>query len=131
MSKCIIAGSRAFPHLDIKEYSDWTNDVKHASVYNALDQAVKDSGFTITSVISGTAWGMDRLGEQWAKRAGVPVTRKPADWSRFGKRAGFVRNKQMAETADCLICIHCDSNGAKHMIEEMKKLGKPVYEVKL
>ena len=34
--------------------------------------------FPITTVISGTADGADRLGEKWAESRGIPVERYPA-----------------------------------------------------
>jgi hypothetical protein len=45
----------------------------------------------VTKVVSGTP-GVDALGEQWAERHGIPVTRFPADWKRYGRRAGPTRN---------------------------------------
>jgi hypothetical protein len=97
--KVIIAGSRSVKRLE---------DVA---------QAVKESGFTITTVISGTAAGADRLGEEWARDKGIPVERFPADWEKHGKKAGFIRNVQMAETAAALIAIwDGKAKGTAHMI---------------
>lgn len=111
--KVIIAGSRSLaghPHL--------------------VGRAVQESGFAdITEVVSGTARGIDQLGEEWAKLNGKKVTRFPADWKRLGKQAGFARNRQMAEYADALIAIWDGySHGTKHMIQVMKEThGKPVF----
>jgi len=35
-------------------------------------------------VVSGGARGIDTLGEIWAQSQGIPVTRFPADWARYG-----------------------------------------------
>ena len=43
-------------------------------------------------IISGTARGADKLGEQYAKIAGYELSKFPADWGKLGKRAGYVRN---------------------------------------
>ena len=50
-------------------------------------------------IISGTANGADKFGEKFAQDYKLKVKRFPADWDEFGKRAGYVRNAQMAEYA--------------------------------
>jgi hypothetical protein len=73
----------------------------------------------ISVVISGTARGVDSYGERWASEKGIPVERYPADWEQYGKRAGYLRNVQMAENADALILIWTGdaekSRGSAHM----------------
>lgn len=39
------------------------------------------------------------MGENFAKTYNIPVKRFPADWKLYGKNAGNVRNRQMAEYA--------------------------------
>ena len=46
----------------------------------------------------------------------------PAQWKKFGKRAGYRRNEQMAEVADALIAFwDGSSRGTKHMIDIMNE----------
>ena len=80
-----------------------------------------------TEIVSGCAKGVDTIGEFIAEAIGVPVKKFPADWKTHGKAAGPIRNKQMAEYADAAIVIHNGSRGSLNMIEQMKKLNKPVY----
>lgn len=77
--KCIIAGSRT-----IKDYG---------LVIDAIDE----SGFEIDEVVSGTADGVDKLGERWAMDEAVHVQRFPADWKKHGRKAGMLRNEEMIE----------------------------------
>ena len=84
-----------------------------------------------TEIVSGCAKGVDTIGEFIAESIGIPVKKFPADWKTHGKAAGPIRNKQMAEYADAAIVIHNGSRGSLNMIEQMKKLNKPVYEVKI
>ncbi len=101
--KLIIAGSRGF------------NDV--VTFARVLEFITKDMGNDIT-VISGTARGADQLGEQWAKGRGLPVIRMPADWDRYGRKAGFLRNEEMAKIATHCVCFwDGKSPGTKHMID--------------
>jgi hypothetical protein len=108
--RVIIAGPRDF--VDAKE----------------LKRAIKKSNFDITQVISGGALGVDRMGEEWANKKGIPLIIFPAQWEFFGKSAGHKRNKLMAEYAEALIAISIkDSSGTTNMIQTMKKEKKPVY----
>lgn len=81
----------------------------------------------VTEVVSGTARGYDRVGEQLALRNGVPVKRMPAVWERYGKSAGMKRNVEMGEYADALLAFwNGKSSGTRFMIEWMQKNNKPV-----
>ena len=96
----------------------------------AIDSGIRalqwELGSTVTEIVSGTAIGIDRMGEEWAIKNDVPVHRMPADWDHLGKRAGYVRNARMAEYADALLAIwDGESNGTRMMIAEMRRLQKP------
>ena len=108
--RVIIAGSRQF------------DNPAHIKL---IDEAVERSGWReeITKVFSGTAKGIDRLGERWALDNHLPVQRFYPDWKRFGgKLAPLVRNELMAANADALICIwDARSRGTLHMIETARK----------
>jgi len=90
--------------------------------------AVEACGWTPTVVISGTARGADQIGETLAAISGWPVQRFPADWDKYGKRAGYLRNEEMARNADALVAIwDGKSNGTKHMINIATRAGLRVY----
>jgi len=114
--RVVIAGSR-----------DLTN-------YHMVEEAVRLSGFTITTVISGTAGGVDQLGELWAQRNGVPVERFPAEWKRYGRSAGYRRNEAMVAAAaqapegGAVIAVwNCASRGTKHTIDIARKRGVALF----
>jgi hypothetical protein len=94
-----------------------------------LKEALAHSGWQITEVVCGKARGVDTLGEAWAKDKGIPVRYFPADWSGLGKRAGFVRNAQMAEYAEALVLVWdgC-SRGSASMLELAKRKGLRIFE---
>ena len=58
-----------------------------------------------SAVVSGTAKGADAFGEAWARDCGIQILQFPANWKKFGKRAGPLRNEEMADNADGLIAI--------------------------
>lgn len=96
--------------------------------YAAIEAAVTASGFTITQVVSGCARGVDRLGEQWGYAHDVPIARFPADWKRYGRQAGPLRNNEMAVYADALIAVwDGESIGTKHMISAAHARGLQVF----
>ena len=108
--KVIIAGSREGFSLE--------------GVYKAWDQ----SGLGMSEVVSGTARGVDRLGEEFATKEGIKITRFPANWDSFGKSAGYRRNAEMATYADALIALwDGHSRGTKHMIDLATKEGLVVF----
>jgi hypothetical protein len=93
-----------------------------------LVKAIKQSGFDVTEVVSGTAHGVDKMGEAWALANGVALKEMPADWSKHDKSAGPIRNKQMAEYADAAIILwDGKSRGTLNMIKNMSALDKPYF----
>ena len=78
----------------------------------------------ITEVVSGTARGVDKLGEQYANNHNIPVKLFPANWDYYGKSAGYKRNEEMADYADQLIAFwDGNSRGTEHMIRIAQKKG--------
>jgi hypothetical protein len=100
------------------------------TAFGVVERAILSSPFSgkITEVISGTACGVDRLGERWAKENNIPIKLFPANWSEHGKGAGRLRNSEMAMYADALIAVwDGESRGTRNMIEAMQRLGKPRF----
>ena len=56
----------------------------------------------ITEVVSRGAKGVGAAGERWGKSRGIPVKVFKADWARYRRGAGLIRNRQMAEYADAV-----------------------------
>ena len=69
-------------------------------------------------IVCGKANGADVLGAQYGKNMGYSIKYFPANWSIYGKSAGYRRNEQMADYADACICFwDRKSKGTKHMID--------------
>ena len=117
--RIIIAGSRNF-----NNYSLLTS-----AMYNLLVNEMI-SGVEV-EIVSGTAKGADQLGERFAKDHNYPIKKFPADWNTHGKKAGYLRNKQMAEYADMLVAFwDGESKGTKNMIDLAEKNGLIVEVVR-
>jgi len=107
--KVIIAGSRGFSNYKLLR----------EQCNKFLREKRKTSNII---VVSGNARGADTLGEKYAQDEGFTLEIYPAQWKKFGKRAGYRRNEQMAEVADALIAFwDGSSKGTKHMIDIMNE----------
>jgi len=87
-----------------------------------------------TIIISGGAPGADRLGARYGYARGFMVVEMPAAWradGHYNPRAGLERNKEMAQYGDALVAFNMGTPGTSHMVRTMRRLGKPVHEVKV
>ena len=111
--KVIVAGGRDFKNYKLLKCT--------------LDNFQQEYG-NIAEVISGTAIGVDKLGEQYANENNIPIKRFVPDWKGLGKKAGHVRNRQMGDYAkehNGMLVAFWDkqSKGTKGMIEYANKIG--------
>lgn len=118
MIKVIIAGTR-----DFNDYAFLKKNVDY------FLQGINPNNEEI-EIVSGNARGADKLGERYAKEHNLPVKLFPANWNKYGKRAGYLRNQEMADYADVLIAFWDEkSKGTKHMIDIAKKQDLTVIVV--
>jgi hypothetical protein len=116
MVKVIVAGGR-----DFKDYN---------LLKSKLDLLLSNITEPI-EIVSGAANGADKLGEKYAKDQGLSLKQFPANWNKFNKSAGYIRNKEMAEYATHCVCFwDGKSKGTKHMIDLAKELNLKVRVVK-
>jgi len=72
----------------------WWRD---ATMIYILLHALEMTGHAPEVVIEGEAQGADALARHAAEDLGIPVLPFPADWSRYGRRAGPIRNQEMID----------------------------------
>jgi dissimilatory sulfite reductase (desulfoviridin) alpha/beta subunit len=115
--KVIIAGSRGFSNYKLLK--------------EACDKYLREKKKTHNViVVSGHARGADTLGEKYASDEDLDLEIYPADWKKYGKSAGFMRNEQMADIADAVIAFwNGESHGTKHMIDIAEEKGLNVKVV--
>ena len=119
--RVIIAGGR-----------DYTDHVTLTERCDELLVAKIDDGYII-EVVSGAAAGADTLGELYGEKRDYFIKRMPANWSRYGKSAGYKRNVEMAEYADALIAFwngNTQRSGTNHMINIAKDRELPTRIVR-
>lgn len=97
-----------------------------AHVDGKLDQVIAHLVGEVI-VVSGGCQGADRLAQEYAKNRGLRFEEYPADWAKYGKRAGYVRNKAMAEIGDILVAFP-GGRGTQMMIRLANEHGLIVHE---
>ena len=110
--KVIVAGGRDF----IECFEDRAN----------LRAALLKLG--ATEVVCGMARGADMFGCSVAREMGLPIAEFSADWDRFGRRAGMIRNAEMASYADALIAFP-GGQGTLNMVAEADRRGLPIVKI--
>ena len=116
MVRVIVAGSRTFDNFSLME-----KELMRYFKKNGLHRADVE-------IISGTANGADKLGEHFAEKYGLKLSKFPADWDTHGKAAGFIRNEEIAkysiedDNKGVLFAFWNNvSKGTKNMIDLAKK----------
>jgi len=100
--------------------------------YNVVKDILDSFPYTIGEVVCGCAKGVDLLGETWAIENKIDVEYFQADWSTYGRSAGPIRNRQMADYADALVLIwDGKSKGSANMLAEANKKNLIVVEIVL
>src|SRR5882672_9623290 len=73
-------------------------------VFDALDRLHRLHGVDFL-IEGGHRNGADWLARQWRSQRGVSGDTYPADWNRYGRAAGPIRNRSMAENGDADGCV--------------------------
>lgn len=113
LHRLIVAGSRGFDdYAFLEKYL-----LYYVQLYDLTESEIE--------IVSGGARGADRLGEKFAREYGCKLTVMHADWDLHAKKAGFIRNTEMAEyvkeNGGCIVFWDGVSSGTKHMIDIAKR----------
>lgn len=84
-----------------------------------------------TIIIHGDCRGADKIAGYLAKKYGFEVIAFPADWDKYGKAAGPIRNRQMLIEGkpNLVVAFHNDiekSRGTANMVTQAKEMNVPV-----
>lgn len=86
----------------------------------------RENLFIFDEIISGGAIGADSLGAKFADDYGIKKTIFLPDWEKHGKKAGFVRNRDIIENSDFVLAFWDGlSKGSANSLSIAKKLKKP------
>jgi hypothetical protein len=90
-------------------------------------QEVLSAHPTISAVVSGGARGADAMSERIASEFGLTHQHFRADWGRYGRGAGPIRNQQIIDAADLIVAFPLGkSSGTYNAITKAEKANKRV-----
>lgn len=120
-----VVGSRGWAPAGRPQNPDESNTA--FAVFELVLQTMLQPGDT---VISGGARGPDSWAILVAKRLNHPTEEIPADWDKFGRAAGMLRNTQVVERADWVIAFwDGKSRGTRDTIGKAHAAGRRVTVV--
>lgn len=142
--KLLVCGGRRFGDIperrnnsDLIEYERKVREYKfiHKKIEEALEwNSTEEVGSWLppngTMIISGAATGADRASIDWAVVHWCPFKEYFADWKRWGRKAGILRNIEMLDQGEPdKVLAFPGGNGTAHMVRIAKEAGVPVTEV--
>lgn len=80
----------------------------------------------LTLLLYGDAPGADTLAGDWGWFMGIPVHAEPAEWTKYGKPAGPIRNAKMLAMQPDLVVAFPGNDGTKDCVRQAKRAGLPV-----
>lgn len=81
----------------------------------------------IDAVVVGDAQGADALAVEWARMHGVPLFHFFAEWSKYGKRAGPLRNSIAVRVGQPThAVVFPGGKGTADMVERLNVAGVPM-----
>ncbi len=102
----------------------------YARLELALDKLILMFPGKEVVIVSGGANGADSLAEQYASIRGYKTEIFEADWTTYGKAAGFKRNGQIVEGADFLVAFwNGSSRGTNNVVNKATTAMKPVLVI--
>lgn len=107
--KLAIVGSRSFNDYDLMS--------------KTIESLVSINN--IECIISGGASGADSLAETFAKLNGIELIVYQAEWDKYGKSAGMIRNADIVNASDGVIAFWDGfSKGTANSISKAEKTNK-------
>ena len=111
--KLAIVGSRTF-----NDYELFCKEIDKLQIFYQID-----------TIISGGAIGADSLAKFYANEHNISLIEYRADWKKYGKSAGMIRNQTIINESDFVIAFWDGvSRGTKNSIRKAKKCEK-LYKI--
>lgn len=115
MTRVIVTGSR-----------EWTASFKMRAVLRELAKVYGSN----TVIVHGNARGADQMAARYAPGFGLKTESHPAEWEKYGRAAGPIRNQCMVELgADFALAFfvcRLPCVGTRHCVELLQKAEIPV-----
>ena len=120
--KLLICGSRG-----------WKDAQAIDAIVAGYDVLAEGRGEDLVVIHGACPSGADALADRIAKQWGIKRIPEPADWDRYGKAAGPIRNQKMLDEykPDVVYAFRSTgkSNGTDDMVDRARKAGVRTYIV--
>lgn len=113
ITRVLVCGGRRYADKDI--------------LCDCLDERLAAWRFLV--LIHGDAEGADRLADAWALERGVQPAVCRANWSKWPRAAGFIRNDRMLILQPQVCIAFPGGRGTAHMIRQCESAGIAVRRV--
>ena len=113
---CLVVGSRSYDDYDF--------------IKQKLDYLL--SNYQNIVIVSGGAKGVDTCAKRYAQEKGYNYKEFPAEWDKYGNKAGYIRNAAMhvylskQQNRGCVAFWDGSSKGTKHNFGLAKKYNNPI-----
>ena len=108
--RVLITGGRKFDDIQLLE--------------TTLEDVHKSEAISV--LIHGAASGADTLAGNWAARHDIQVVACPADWKRYGRAGGPMRNREMLELSPDILVAFPGGKGTADMVSAAEQKGIPI-----
>lgn len=127
--RILVCGGRNFTNQNF--VWDKLHQIAEKHVSFNLDALGPIYNYHELTIISGMAKGVDTIAADWAVTNWCKLLKFPADWDKYGKAAGAIRNQQMLdEGKPDLVVAFPGGRGTADMVRRAKKADIKVLEIK-
>ncbi len=144
--RILVCGGRNFGHVArtkprgaetplvqarLEEYNYIQDELSKLTTKFSLNYNPNDNWLpTDITIIAGGATGVDSVAADFAVVNYCQLEKYPADWNKYGKRAGYIRNKQMLdEGRPDLVVAFPGGKGTDMMVDMATKAGIKVIKM--
>lgn len=125
----LVCGGRGFGLDEAKRNFIYASLDKFAEE-NSIHYKPDDSWLPLDiKIVAGKARGTDQVAVDWAIINWLTFQEYPADWKKYGRAAGAIRNRQMLDEAKPdIVLAFPGGRGTAHMKKIARNAGVPIKE---
>lgn len=98
-------------------------------VHSQLNSILYKSPYDRHVIINGGAQGVDAIAKAWAEDKGYKVETYLAEWQKYGRRAGPLRNYRMLAEGPDLVIAFPGGRGTANMVKIAEEAGVDVKKI--